>query len=112
MTSEAFNPSTRDNLLLSTLRESVGPHEAHRRWTDDLGYKSVGTFGVSVEEIDGTEQKMEEGESFSLYAIDDASPVRPDHASVVFQDMTKGQRKQAARKLRDHALERGCLYQP
>jgi hypothetical protein len=110
---EAFNPSPRDELKLSTLREHVGPEEAHRRWTQDLGKQSAGTFGVTVKEIDGTEiTNGQTGSSARLHAIDDAAASRvPDHASVVFSALpSKGQRTQAARKLRDLAVERGCLH--
>jgi hypothetical protein len=102
--SEAFVPSERDKYLLSTLRERVGPIEAYRRWTEDLGFVSVGTYGITVAEI----------QTESLTAIDDAEATsQPDHASVDFTSVpSKGQRKQIGRRLRDAAVARGCLHQP
>lgn len=102
--SEAFVPSELDECLLSTMRERVGPEEAFRRWTVEQERKSVGTFGISVEEVDG------EG----LAALDDADLIQqPDHASVDFTMIpTKGKRKQIGRRLRDAAVARGCLYRP
>lgn len=102
--SEAFVPSERDKYLLSTLRERVGPEEAHRRWTEDMQMKSVGTFGISVGEIN----------SHGLTAIDDAAAsAQADHASVDFTAVSsKGKRKQIGRQLRDAAMARGCLFHP
>jgi ribosomal protein S18 acetylase RimI-like enzyme len=101
---EAFVPSERDKGLLSTLRETVGPEEAYRRWTEDQGRISVGTFGITVAEI----------QNESLTAIDDAEATsQPDHASVDFTSVSsKGQRRQIGRRLRDAAVARGCLFQP
>jgi hypothetical protein len=102
--SEAFVPSEQDKFLLSTMREIVGPEEAHRRWTEDMEMQSVGTFGISVGEIN------EQG----LTAVDDAEATsQPDHASVDFSSITsKGARKRIGRRLRDAAVSRGCLFQP
>lgn len=99
----AFVPSERDKGLLSTLREAVGPEAAYRRWTEE-GRISVGTFGISVAEL----------QSENLTAIDDAeATAQPDHASVDFTSVpTKGQRSQIGRRLRDAAVARGCLFQP
>lgn len=100
--SEAFVPSERDKFLLSTLRERVGAQEAYRRWTEDLKKESVGTFGITVGEI----------ESEGLMAVDDADAIaQPDHASVDFTAVpSKGKRKQIGRRLRDAAVSRGCLF--
>lgn len=110
---EAFNPSARDNLHLSALREAVGAAEAYRRWTEVEKYLSAGTWGVSVQEVDAQVfTRHEDREDVSLRAVDDATEALSDHASIVFSDLSKKQRVQAARKLRDAALQRGCLYKP
>lgn len=99
---EAFIPTPTDKGLLSTLREEVGPQEAHRRWTEDQNKLSVGTYGISVADV----------EDAGLTALDDAAASKtPDHASVDFNELTTGgQKKKAARQLRDRATDRGCLY--
>lgn len=104
ISSEAFKPSVRDKDMLSTLREHVGPEEAYRRWTEDKGFKSVGTYAVTVEEVTNEE----------LRAIDDAAEMgEPDHASIDFTQIDgKGKKKQAGRMLRDAAAARGCLHRP
>ncbi|MHB1491476.1 MAG: hypothetical protein ACYCTH_13435, partial [Cellulomonas sp.] len=43
--STAFTPSDLDAGMLSTLRGSVSPDEAHRRWVADPKHKSAGTWG-------------------------------------------------------------------
>lgn len=99
---EAFIPTETDKGLLSTLRESVGPQEAHRRWTEDAKKESVGTYGITVAEV----------EDAGLFALGDAVATNtPDHASVDFNGLTTGgQRKKVARQLRDCATSRACLY--
>lgn len=103
MSSEAFNPSARDKDLLSTLREHVGPEEAYRRWTEDKGFLSIGTYAVSVGEVGDQD----------LQAIDDSATTEPDHVSIDYSSAeTKGERKRRSRKLRDAATARGCLHRP
>lgn len=111
-TKAAFNPTSKDDKKLSTLRESVGAAEAYRRWTVELDRASVGTFGIAVAEIDGTKfERAGDRVEVGLLAVDDAAAQGvPDHASVVFTALSKEQRVQAARKLREHAVVRGCLH--
>lgn len=93
-----------DTDWMSTLREDVSPEEAYRRWTEDDGYDSIGTYGVVVEHAD----------SLGLPCVDDAAKLAvSDHASVVFEDLpTEGRKKVAARKLRNAATDLGPLYEP
>lgn len=103
VSSEAFNPSARDKDLLSTLREHIGPVEAYRRWTEDKGFHSTGTYAVSVGEVD------QQG----LQAIDDSATTEPDHVSIDYSSAQgKSERKRRSRKLRDAAVARGCLHKP
>ncbi|WP_133794309.1 hypothetical protein [Actinokineospora alba] len=90
--------------MLSTLRGHVGPDEAYRRWTEEKGFKSVGTYGVTVGEVVNE----------NLKAVDDAAEVNePDHVSIDFsQILSKARKKQAGRILRDAAKARGCLHAP
>lgn len=100
--STAFSPSTRDVGMMSTLRGRVDPQEAHRRYTEDLGYESLGTWGVQV----GHAQDL------NLECVDDGEigALPSDHASVDFKSLSRGARKVAGRKLRDLASE--PLYAP
>lgn len=102
ISSEAFVPSEDDKDLLSTLRGRVDPAEAYRRWTEDLSHESLGTYGLAVAEV---------GE-VGLRAIDDEVLAGvADHASIDFTlIVSKGQHKRRGRKLRDAAVERGCLH--
>jgi len=102
-TSVAFYPSEKDEHRLSTHRGTVPAIECYRRWTVDLERKSVGTYGISVEEC--LKQELE--------PVDDSAMVAPDHASVVFpDDWSRGTLTRRGRILRDAALNRGVLHQP
>lgn len=108
---EAFNPSKRDSGLLSTLRGHIGAEEAYRRWTQDMGYQSIGTYGVSVGEVDGVFVGTPPVHA-GLRAYDDSDQVGvPDHASVDYNAVpSRGLRGQAARKLLKVAEGRGRLH--
>lgn len=96
----AFLPSELDQDRLSTLREAVGAETAFKRWVDS-GHESSGTYGINVGLA--ISQKLE--------CIDDADDETPDHASVDFAQLpTRGSKQQVARKLRDAAVEVGCLH--
>ncbi|WP_153303405.1 hypothetical protein [Plantibacter flavus] len=99
----AFIPGPGHDNLLSTLRERVGAQAAYERWIAQE-YESAGTWGVGVGEAAAA----------SLPALDDALASNvADHASISFQACaTKGETAKRARKLRDYALERDCLYAP
>lgn len=107
----AFLPTKAEDLMLSTLRGHVGPESAYDRWRAQKG-ETVGSYGITVAEVDGTQIKDANSDDvFALYAVDDAATQGDDHASVVFTTLpSKGKREQAARKLRDHAVARGCLH--
>jgi hypothetical protein len=112
LTSAAFKPSSKDNKLLSTLHGSVGAEEAHRRWVDQPDRVSAGTWGVTVGEVDNTSfTRTLDQQTVSLAALDDAEQrSEPDHVSIDFRNLSKEQRGQAARKLKDHAAARGCMH--
>lgn len=102
LSKSAFMPGSVDNGKMSTHRERIGAAEAYRRWTVDLQKRSVGTYGVTVGEI----------VSAGLVALDDEDVEVPDHASVDFTPYPgRSKREQLARKLREKALDRGCLYE-
>ncbi len=102
---EAFIPNENDRGRVSTLRGAVGAAEAYRRWIEEEKRESVGTYGVSIAEVDGLGD---------VVAIDDAAAMgKPDHASIDMTAVpTAGQLKKKARLLRDHAESLGCLHAP
>jgi hypothetical protein len=104
MSKEAFIPNPDDAGRMSTHREAIGAAEAFRRYTEEEGRVSAGTWAVTVGEVDDV----------GAHALDDALVMKkPDHASIDFNPLaTKGQWKRAARKLRDAATARTCLYTP
>ena len=107
----AFLPTKAEELMLSTCRGRIGAEKAYDRWIANK-CATVGSYGISVAEVDSTQFEDPKTKILSaLHAVDDEVTQGPDHASVVFTALaTKGQREQAARKLRDHAFERGCLH--
>lgn len=112
--SEAFRPNPGDAGMMSTLRGSVEAAEAHRRHVEDHQRESVGTWGLSVGEVDDVEL-AHDGEVLRLQALDDAGHVGlADHASVDFTNMegvvTRGKLRQVSRKLSGHANARGRLH--
>lgn len=101
--STAFTPSDGDVGLLSTLRGTVDPAEAHRRWTAKAEQESAGTWGI----------KVGDALALNLSCVDDSclpdSP--PDHASVDFNGApSKGAKRQLGRKLRNASVSAGPLY--
>ncbi|HWV78903.1 MAG TPA: hypothetical protein VN027_16460 [Isoptericola sp.] len=102
--SAVFMPEDPDDGTISTLRGHVEPDEAYRRHVaSDL--KSVGTWGLSVGEALG----------HGLPSWDDGliNGNPQDHASVDFAEFpAKTRRHKIAKKLRDVAVTRGCLYSP
>lgn len=112
--SEAFRPNPGDNGMMSTLRGSVTPKEAHRRHTEDHGRLSEGTWGISVGEIDAL-LVNHAGGHLQLQALDDAVQIGvKDHASVDFTQVegvvSNGEMKRVARRLSAHANARGRLH--
>jgi hypothetical protein len=104
----AFRPMKSHQYTLSTTRQWVGPERSYRQHiAQDL--KSVGTWGISVNECSKAE----------LDAFDDSSlPGKPPgHVSIPFGIPPTDSEKdpsliEKARMLRNHAAARGCLYRP
>lgn len=113
LSAQAFTPTKRDAGLLSTMRERVGAAEAYCRWLDE-GRESLGTYGISVGEVDGVAIDLDAGGTGGLRAIDDSEHVGVvDHASIDFTELpTPGKVRQAARKVREIAIQRGILHPP
>lgn len=98
----AFEPSDQHGSLLSTKRERVTPEGAYREWVE-AGRSSTGTWGVSLGEVTKAE----------LHAVDDEATCGISaHAAINFRGESKGEKKRKSRILRDHAVNRTCLYRP
>jgi len=108
---EAFTPQRGHSNLLSTLHGRIGADAAFHRWTVEMQHESLGSFGVTAAEVsavrvDPVQNQQTVDPTLNVYE-DGASIGVPDHCSIDFNALTKGQRKQAARKLLDYALDRG-----
>lgn len=100
--SAAFRPNRSDEGLLSTRREHIGAERAYTEWV--VSHESAGTWGITVGDVDDA----------SLRAFDDSTePGQPEgHASVDFTGLTNGAKVKSSRKLRERAVEGGCLHPP
>jgi hypothetical protein len=100
----AFMPSADHAYLLSTRREIEGEVTAQSAWRDarSEGMDNVGVWAVS----------MEEAVKQTVAVDDERQPGYPKgHVSIDFQACaSKGERERMARKLREFAISRGCLF--
>jgi hypothetical protein len=110
--SQAFNPTPKDEGQLSV--DDAGFVTAEGSWnhfTNGLGFKSIGTWALSVEEI-------ETAEGLKLIkspVVDADNPEKnnPAHCLLDFNDLeSKGERKRRAQKLAIKASARGCQFNP
>lgn len=110
--SQAFGPTPKDEDKLSVDDASkVSAEGSWRHFTEALGLRSVGTWAVSMGEV-------EEALDLAL----EASPVRdeiepakdnPAHCHIDFSGIaSKGQKRKRAQHLAIKATVRGCLFQP
>ena len=99
--SNAFRPTPKDKGKLSAYDgDKIDAESAWRHYTDDLGYDSVGAFGISVGEC----------ESLDLSVSEDPEPF-PEHVLVDFRGHARGAVNSKGKKLRQFAVDRGWLYQ-
>jgi hypothetical protein len=110
--SQAFGPTPKDEDKLSVDDAAkVSAEESWRHFTDQLGLRSVGTWAVSLAEVEEAGD-LKVAASPTLVAEDPAKS-NPAHCHVDFSQVsTKGQKKRKAQHLAIRATERGCLYQP
>jgi hypothetical protein len=98
--SSAFRPSKQHDGLLSTYDgEKFTAESAHEHYTN-AGLDSNGVLGITREECQNIE----------LSTIDDNYGF-DGHVSIDFRNISKGQIEKKSKTLRDHAIERGWLYQ-
>lgn len=123
--SNAFEPTLRQNWMLSTHRQRVDPKDAHTRYTSIAGdtgkcLESAGTWGISIGDINAQEfdgQYMQALDDEGTVTYDDGETLTNprDHASADFRALAGGgqarkMRKDIAHDLRDRAMARRCLF--
>jgi hypothetical protein len=110
--SQAFGPTPKDEDKLSVDDASkVSAEGSWRHFTEKLGLRSVGTWAVSMGEVE------EEGDllvaASPTVVAEDPAMNNPAHCHVDFSGIaSKGQKKKRAQHLAIKATERGCLFQP
>jgi hypothetical protein len=108
----AFGPMPKDEDKLSVDDASkVSAEGSWRHFTEALGWRSVGTWAVSMGEVEEAGDLLVAA-SPEMVAED---PVKnnPAHCHVDFSGIaSKGQKKKRAQHLAIKATERGCLFQP
>ncbi len=101
LSSQAFVPFPKDKNHLSVYDgDLMTPPDAFVHYTQQLGYKSVGVWAVSVAEVEQT----------SLAAHPDPLPDSPAHAVIDFGEATKNECRRLAKKLALLAQQRGRLH--
>lgn len=110
--SQAFGPTPKDEDKLSVDDAAkVSAQEAWRHFTEKLGLRSVGTWAVSLTEVEEAGDLMVA--SSPTVVAEDPAKNNPAHCHVDFSQVsTKGRKKQKAQHLAIKATARGCLYQP
>ena len=97
-TSQAFKPTRKDGKQLSFYDgDMVTPEESWRHYTEELGYASAGTMGITVDECDGFTVKRKP-EDF------------PAHVVIDFSENSGSEVRTAGRLLAKRARDRGWLY--
>lgn len=105
-TSQAFKPMPKDNGRLSTARSALTTaRDAYAHHTGSLGYAAVGTWSVTVAEV--------ENASVEAYEDPVTEPVPdPAHAYIEFPARPRTAIETAAKLLLAAARQRGCLHPP
>jgi hypothetical protein len=99
--SHAFCPTSKDDGKLSTYDgDKIDPKRAWQHYTIDLGYKSVGAYGLSVGEC----------KSCDLVVSEDPEPFH-EHVVIDFNAHGNSAVKKKGKQLRKFAVDRGWLYQ-
>jgi hypothetical protein len=99
--SNAFCPTSKDDGKLSTYDgDKIDAESAWKHYTDDLGYQSVGAYGLSVGEC----------MSWDLQVSEDPEPF-PEHVVIDFNAHGASAVKKKGKQLRKCAVDRGWLYQ-
>jgi hypothetical protein len=103
LTSQAFFPFPKDNGRLSVYDgDQISAEASYRHYTEVLGLQSRGVWAVS-----GTEST-----TLGLAHVPDPLPESPAHAVIDFGQRVEKECRKLAKRLREHAVQRGCLHAP
>jgi hypothetical protein len=110
--SQAFGPTPKDEDKLSVDDASkVSAEGSWRHFTEKLGLRSVGTWAVSMGEVEEAGDLLVAASP--TVVAEDPAKNNPAHCHVDFSGIaSKGQKKKRAQHLAIKATERGCLFQP
>ncbi len=108
LSSQPFQPTVKDEGKLSvdrsTLTDTVG---SFNLYIGD-GHKSVAVYGLTVGEF-GTQQIACHSDPL---VQSDSQTANPAHAYADFSPHSANQQKNKAKRLKNMAISRGCLYSP
>lgn len=103
MTSQAFTPFPKDEGLLSVYDgDLIGSSAAYHHYTEILQFQSAGVWGM----------KRAEAESTNLICRPDPLENFAEHTVIDFSSHSPKAIRKLAKRLRDLAVARGCLYAP
>ena len=110
--SVAFGPTPKDKDKLSVDDASlVSAEGSWQHFTEKLGLKSVGTWAVSMGEVEEAGDLVVA--AFPKMVAEDPDKNNPAHCHVDFSKVSsKGQKRRKAQHLAMKATARGCLYAP
>lgn len=101
VSSQAFTPFPKDEGLLSVYDgDLISASEAHQHYTQTLQFQSAGVWGVTHSEI----------ENVGLSSCPDPLENFAQHAIIDFTEQSPKAIRKLAKKLRDCAVSRGCLF--
>ncbi|GMU43727.1 MAG: hypothetical protein IT479_01085 [Xanthomonadales bacterium] len=101
LTSQAFFPFPKDNGRLSVYDgDQISAEASYRHYTEALGFQSQGVWAVSGAESAGV----------GLAHVPDPLTESPAHAVIDFGQRPEKECRKLAKRLRDHAVQRGCLH--
>lgn len=103
LSSQAFMPFPKDNGKLSLYDgDQISATDSYRHYTTILCNESHSVWGVTVPEVN----------NLQLTAISDPQEDFPSHSLIDFTQRPSKEYRKLAKLLRNHALHRGCIYQP
>lgn len=100
VTSQAFKPTPKDQNRLSVYDgDLINAENAWRHYTQTLGFSSIGVLSVTVSEC----------QSLELPVAPDPK-LFPEHAVIIFENLTNGQIEKKSKQLRAFAEARDWLF--
>lgn len=101
ITSQVFRPTPKDENKLSVDNgDKISAKESYQNFTAQQNCHSMGVLAISKQEINDQQ----------LPLIEDGVP-NPEHCSISFENLSKGQIEKKAKFLKNHAEKRGWLFE-